>query len=235
MADGGSPRLRLALASFDLWKRYFRFEIQGFETLAASEPAVIVGYHGGPWTFDLWLLGARMHEELGYFPRAFWDRRWWRVPFVRGFVEELGGAPGPPDHQEIAALVERGEHLVVAPGGAREAFRPFWRGHQVDFGERRGYLRLAQAHGLEIVPVVATGLDETFLGLNDGYGLSRRLPGDPSLPAWLGLGAGGIWPLALPFPVKLTQRIGEPIRVDGDLEEAHERVTATMQAMLDGR
>jgi 1-acyl-sn-glycerol-3-phosphate acyltransferase len=217
-----SRRLRLALASFDLWKRYFRFEIQGFDVLAASEPAVIVGYHGGPWTFDLWLLGARMHEELGYFPRAFWDRRWWRVPFVREFVEELGGAPGPPDGSEIAALKARGEHLAVAPGGTREAFRPFWRGHRVDFGARRGYLRLAHAHAMPIIPVVATGLDETFLGLSDG-------------PPWLGLGVGGIWPLALPFPAKITQRIGAPIRLDdGDLEEAHERVTATMQAMLDG-
>jgi len=36
----------------------FRFEVDGFEILAESEPAVVVGYHGGPWAFDLLMLGV---------------------------------------------------------------------------------------------------------------------------------------------------------------------------------
>ena len=63
MADP-SPRVRLALATFRFWTQYFRFETEGFEVLAATEPSLIVGYHGGPWTFDLWMLGARMYGEL---------------------------------------------------------------------------------------------------------------------------------------------------------------------------
>ena len=86
-------------------------------------------------------------------------------------------------------------------------------GRRVDLGDRRGYLRLALKHDLPIIPVVATGIDATYVGLNDGYGLSKALFGRGDLPAWLALGAGGIWPLALPFPVKLRQRIGAPIRL----------------------
>ena len=83
-------------------------------------------------------------------------------------------------------------------------------------------------------------MDGTFLGCNDGYALSRRLFGRGDLPAWLAFGVGGIWPLALPFPVKIHQRIGPPIRLapasadDGDaVEDAHEQVAEALQAMLD--
>lgn len=221
MADAAA----LPLATFRFWTQYFRFETEGFEILAAAEPSLIVAYHGGPWTFDLWMLAARMHDELGYFPRASWHRIWWRVPAIREAVTGLGGIPGPPTDADVIGVKARGEHLVMAPGGTREGLRPFWKRHRVDFGRRRGYLRLARAHDLPIIPVVASGLDETFLGLTDGHAF---------FPAWLALGLGGSWPFALPFPVKIRQRIGEPIRLDGEpLDEAHARVTATLQSMLD--
>jgi hypothetical protein len=49
------------------------------------------------------------------------------------------------------------------------------------------------------------------------------------------VGLGGSWPFALPFPVKIRQRIGAPIRLDRDtpLEEANAHVTSTLQSMLD--
>jgi 1-acyl-sn-glycerol-3-phosphate acyltransferase len=227
-------------ATFKLWRRYFRFETEGFDVLRDTESSLIVGYHGGPWTYDLWMLGDRMHEELGYFPRAVWHWLWWTIPGLRELVDELGGLRGAPTPAQIAELKARGEHLVVAPGGMREAMRPFWRHGVVDLGDRRGYVRLALRHDLPIIPVVATGIDGTFLGLNDGYALSRRLFGRGDLPAWLALGAGGIWPLALPRPVKIRQRIGAPIRLAGGADDAdavetgHVRVTAALQAMLDG-
>jgi 1-acyl-sn-glycerol-3-phosphate acyltransferase len=228
-----SAHARLPLATFRLWTQYFRFETEGFEVLGATEPSLIVGYHGGPWTFDLWMLAARMHDELGYFPRASWHPIWWRVPVLREAVTGLGGLPGAPTDSDVEEIKSRGEHLVVAPGGTREALQPFWSSHCVDFGHRRGYLRLALAHDLAIIPVVATGLDETFLGLNDGHALAERLFGRADVPAWLALGLGGIWPFALPFPAKIRQRIGEPIRLDAGLEEAHTQVTGTLQSMLD--
>lgn len=235
----------VSLATFRLWRRYFRYEVESFDVLAESETSLIVGYHGGPWTFDLWMLGDRMRDELGYFPRAVWHWLWWAIPGLRQAVSELGGLRGAPTYEEMDEMRSRGEHLIVAPGGMREAMRPFWSDPRVDLGDRRGYLRLALKHDLPIIPVVATGIDETFLGLNDGYRLSRLLFGRGDLPAWLAFGAGGLWPLALPFAVKIRQRIGAPIRLDelpgfvsaandGErLELAHEHVTTTLQAMLD--
>ena len=239
MASG--PYDLASLATFKVWQRYFRFETEGFDVLRDTETSLIVAYHGGPWTFDLWMLGDRMHDELGYFPRAVWHWIWWAIPGLHQAVTGLGGLRGAPGEEEIDELKARGEHLVVAPGGMREAMRPFWDDGRVDLGDRRGYLRLALRYDLPIIPVVATGLDATCVGLNDGYRTSRRVFGRGDLPAWLAFGIGGIWPLALPFPAKIRQRIGEPIRLDAlgagreeeDLERAHARVATTLQAMLD--
>jgi 1-acyl-sn-glycerol-3-phosphate acyltransferase len=208
-----------ALASFRLWQRYFRYEVDGFEILAGSEPAVIVGYHGGPWALDLLMLGARVRDELGYFPRACWHPGWWRIPALGKVVTELGGLPRRPTDDEVRALKARGEHIVFAPGATLEGLRPFWEGGRVDFGPHRGYAKLALAHDMPIIPVVAPAMDRTFVGLNAG------------LP-WLAVGVGGVWPLALPFPVKIRQRIGAPIPATGDVESLHATVTATLQAML---
>jgi 1-acyl-sn-glycerol-3-phosphate acyltransferase len=224
----------LSLVTVDLWERYFRFEIEGFETLRTAEPSLIVGYHGGPWAYDLFILAARMHEELGYFPGAVWHPLWLQLPAVREIVGRLGGRPGLPRAADVAAMKRRGEHFVITPGGTHEGLRPFWEGRRVDFGDHRGYLRFAQAHELPVIPVVASGLDKTYLGLNHARAVSQRVFGRQGAPAWLGLGVGGLWPLAPPFPVKIRQRIGEPIEVSSvALEEAHARVTGTMQSMLD--
>lgn len=225
----------LAAPTFEVWRRWFRFETENFDVLRRTQTSLVVAYHGGPWTFDLWLLGDRMRAELGYFPRAIWHRLWWEVPGLRAAVGELGGLRAAPTSDEVDELKARGEHLVVAPGGMREAMRPFWDVRRVDLGDRRGYLRLALRHELPIVPVVATGLEATFVGLNDGYRTSRRLFGRGDVPAWLALGIGGVWPLALPFPAKIRQRLGEPLRFGAadDLERAHERVVTTLQSMLD--
>jgi 1-acyl-sn-glycerol-3-phosphate acyltransferase len=212
--------VRVPLATFRLWTRYFRYEVDGFDVLATCEPAIVVAYHGGPWTFDLWMLATRMYDELGYFPRACWHPGWWRIPAVGRVVSDLGGLPRRPTAGQMEALKARGEHIVFAPGGPDEGLRPFWDGHRVDFGRRRGYARLAVAHDMPVVPVVASGLEKTFVGLTTGA-------------PWLALGVGGVWPLALPFPVKIRQRVGAPIRAGRDVEALHGEVTSTLQSMLD--
>lgn len=93
---------------------------------------------------------------------------------------------------------------------------------------------------LPIVPVGGSGMDEAFLGLNDGYALGRRLGLPAQLPLWLGVGATGLWPLSLPFPVKMTQWVGEPIEEHLALDPgdaaatraAHRRVMGAVQQLI---
>ena len=225
----------IPLAAFRSWGRYFRYRVEGFETLEQTETSMVVGYHGGPWAFDLWILAARMQDGLGYFPRAVWHRAWWQVPGLREAVTALGGMPGAPDEATMDEIRARRQHLMVAPGGAPEGQRPFWERGRVDFGKRRGYLRLARRYGLPIIPVVASGVDRTFVGLTHGHDVAAPFVPE-RFPLWLGVGIGGLWPFAIPFPVQIRQRIGDAIDIapfGDDLDAAHEHVTKRMQALLD--
>ena len=69
------PYLKIWLATFKAFSRYFRYEVEGFEHLRDTRSALVVGYHGGPWAFDLFMLSVRMYEELGYFHRLHVESR----------------------------------------------------------------------------------------------------------------------------------------------------------------
>jgi 1-acyl-sn-glycerol-3-phosphate acyltransferase len=121
--------------------------------------------------------------------------------------------------------------------------RPSWESAKVDFGGRRGFIRLAQERGVPLVPVVAIGGQETALFLSRGerlaklFGLDRMfrlkvLPISLALP-W-GLNVGDMLG-HVPLPAKLTIQVLEPIDVSGmDVDEAYELVTGEMQRTLTG-
>jgi len=105
-------------------------------------------------------------------------------------------------------------------------------------------VRLALKYDMPIIPVGATGVDDTYIGLNDGYAWGKRLRVPARLPFWLGVGPLGLWPLSPPFPVKIRQRIGAPIDLqDGGpidptdreaLLDCQRRVKSAVQDLIDG-
>ena len=231
----------LWLAQFRLLRRYHRYEVRGLETLLTPGAKLIVGYHGRPLALDLCILTVEIYERLGYLPHGIIHGSFGDHPVLRWLIDGLGfvTADGP----DLAAAVARGEHVIVEPGGTREGCRSVRRRYRVDWGERTGYLKLAEKYRLPIVPVAGRGVDDAYLGLNDGYAWGKRLHLPGRLPLWLGLGVGGLWPLALPFPVKFTDHVGAPI-VDhlepryatGDPQARralHRRVVAQVQELLD--
>lgn len=244
-ADGPPPlALRGYLGGLRVAQRYFRYETEGYEHILRSPSALIVAYHGRPVAWDQGLLTARIYDDLGYCPRSFISKGIQNIPVYRTVAESFGALYSWPEDAEIERILNAGHHIMVAPGGMREAMRPWWEGrYQINFGPRRGYLELALSSGLPIIPVVATGVDDVYIGLNDGYKLSKLLTGTSYYSAWFGLGIGGFCPFALPLPVHIRQRIGPPIdlrplREDSASHEeflarAHELVVGTMQGMLD--
>lgn len=224
--------------------RYFRYQVEGLEHLVGAPTGLIVAYHGRPFSWDVVFLTVRLFDRTGRYPLPLTLSGVASVPWVG---EQLGRVAvyGRPDAAAVARARAEYRHFMVAPGGLREALRPSWQGrYTVDFGSRRGYLKLAMEHGLPLYPVVATGVDDAYLSLANGHTLSRRLFGHGRAPIFLGLGVGGVFPFALPIPVRVRQRIGPPIHLEalagelglsGDalIEAAHERVTGTMQQMLD--
>lgn len=227
-------------------RSWHRYEVHGFSHLEGGRAALLVGYHGRPMALDLCMLTTVIHERLGYLPHGIIHGYFGEHPLLRRMIDGLGFVTG--DGPELARAVARGEHILVQPGGTREGCRSFRHRYEVDWSDRTGYLRLALRHRLPIVPVAGAGVDDAFLGLNDGYALGRRLGVPHRIPLWLGVGIG-VWPLALPLPVKMTQVIGAPIPfeelrdpatgrpVDGSDQPAllrlHRRIARAVQALLD--
>jgi len=221
-----------------LMRRYHRFRTFGLENLAGPEPRLIVGYHGRGVAHDLCMLSALLRDEFGYFPHGVVHAAARRLPVMRQVVDQLQMIAGD-DEEMVREIVARGEHIIVAPGGTREACRPAGVRYRVDWGGRLGYLRFAARYGLSVVPVAAAGVDDTYIGLNDGYRTGKRLKVPMRLPLWLGVGLGGLFPLALPLPARITQLIGPPIPVDvnpddrAGLEALNAQVVGQIQAQLD--
>lgn len=234
--------LRAWLAVFNLSRRYHRYEVRGLDTLLSPGAKLLVGYHGRPAAIDLCMLTTVLHERLGYLPHGVIHAAFTAHPLAKRLVDGLGFVTG--DGPAIEAAVRRGEHVLVQPGGTREGYRSFRHAYEVDWGDRTGYLRLAIKHRLPIVPVAATGVDDVFFGLVDGYSLGKRAGLPHRLPLWIGLGMTGLWPFSLPFPVKITQLVGAPITAHLDspaslgrdpqsLLALHRRIAASVQALLD--
>lgn len=234
----------LPLAIWRAWWRplmlYHRYEVHGLDRLPDGS-ALVVGYHGRPAAWDLCMLMMAIYQRDGYLPHGIFHATFRKIPFWSWLIDGVGGVYG--DDERMAQVLERGEHIVTAPGGTMEGYRSFRHRYEVCWGERAGYVRFAIKYGLPIVPVGASGVDDMYIGLNDGYRLGKRVGMPGSVPLWLGFGLTGVSPLSLPFPVKVRQLIGEPIRatadgsVDRDDAEAvaavHQQVKAAVQDLLD--
>src|SRR5205807_1624795 len=150
-----------------------------------------------------------------------------------------------PENAEQALTT--GAALLVYPGGDYEVHRPSWERHKVDFGGRKGFIRLALEQTVPIVPVVSIGGQETALFLSRGEGLARFLwldrlfrlkvlPISIALPWGLNIGdmLGHI-----PLPAKLTIEtlpaidLHEEFGPDPEVDEIHDHLIRLMQETLD--
>src|SRR5678815_398688 len=127
-----------------------------------------------------------------------------------GALRKYGTVAASPDNASKA--LESGAALLVYPGGDYEVHRPSWERHKVDFDGRKGFIRLALAQDIPIVPVVSAGGQETALFLTRGEGLARALGLDRAfrlkvLPISLALPWGlnvGDMLGHIPLPAKIT-------------------------------
>jgi 1-acyl-sn-glycerol-3-phosphate acyltransferase len=117
----------------------------------------------------------------------------------------------------------------------------------VDFGGRKGFIRLALEQDVPIVPVVAAGGQETALFLSRGESLATMLGLDrlfrlKVLPVSLALPWGlniGDMLGHIPLPAKITVEALPPIHLreefgpDPDLDEIYDHIMRLMQDTLE--
>jgi 1-acyl-sn-glycerol-3-phosphate acyltransferase len=226
---------------------YFRGEVRGLGNIPERGPVLLVGNHsGGNVTPDTIVFSLAFATYFGV-ERAFYQLAHNLVLSWPGlaFLRKYGTVAASPENSRRA--LESGAALLVYPGGDYEVHRPSWQGHKVDFGGRQGFIRLALAHDVPIVPVVGVGGQETALFLSRGETLARVLglgrlfrlkvlPISLALP-W-GLNVGDFlahWPL----PAKLTLEALAPIDLrrefgpEPDMDEVYDHVIRLMQDTLD--
>jgi 1-acyl-sn-glycerol-3-phosphate acyltransferase len=156
-----------------------------------------------------------------------------------GWLRKYGTVAATPQNAERA--LDQGAALLVYPGGDYEVHRPSWESAVVDFGGRKGFIRLAKQKGVKLVPVVSVGGQETALFLSRGEGLAKLLgldrmfrlkvlPISLSLPWIVNVGdmLGHI-----PLPAKITVQVLSPIDVrDMEVEDAYDLIIERMQRAL---
>ncbi len=215
--------------------RYFRLEVQGGENIPARG-CLVVGCHSGVIPYDAALALVAIERETGRLARSIGDRFWgWFRP-VEQYLRRRGAIVGEP--REATALLRAGNIVLLMPGGVADMTRPYWRDryrvlrHKGWAPGRGGFIKVALAAGVPIVPMAIVGAEETHVMLWNAERLARLL-GAPLFPI-----------LAFPFPLpaKIYVRFGGPIRFRRGPEVASdqaavdrlaERVRGRLQALID--
>jgi 1-acyl-sn-glycerol-3-phosphate acyltransferase len=220
---------------------YFRADVRGLDRIPAQGPVLLVGNHSG----------GNVPPDTFVFTLAFCSYFGVERPFYQLAHNLVVSAPPlaslrkfgtvAANHENARLALESGAALLVYPGGDYEVFRPFWERNKVDFGGRKGYVRLAREAGVPIVPIASVGGQESVLFLSRGQWLAKLLMVDRLFrlksvpialaPPW-GLVIGDLTG-HLPLPAKIVVEAQDPIEVDGDDEVVHKKVITSLQAGVD--
>ena len=230
------------LASF-----YFRADVKGMEKIPAEGPVLLVGNHsGGNVTPDTLVFSLAFATYFGV-ERRFFQLAHNLVLAMPGLSTLRKYGTVAASHENAHKALATGAALLVYPGGDYEVHRPSWESAKVDFGGRKGWIRLALEQNVPVVPLVAIGGQETALFLSRGERLAKLLRLDKmfrlkvlpiSLAVPWGLNVGDMfshWPL----PAKISMRALDPIDIrkeygqKPDLDEVYEDVLGKMQHTLD--
>ena len=238
--------IRSVLPLFQATMRtYFRGEVRGLDNIPEDGPSLLVGNHsGGTIIADTFVLATEFYSHFGP------ERRFHqlahdvaaRMPGVG--ISRWGTVAA--SHENAQRAFDLGAPVLVYPGGDHETFRPSWHSDQIEFGGRKGFVRLALERRVPIVPVVAVGGQETALFVTRGERLAKAI-------GWSNLTRIKVLPVALappfgislldlplrvPLPAKITVEVLPPIDVagrfgpDADHDEVYEQVTGEMQDAL---
>ena len=226
---------------------YFRPKVRGLEQIPAEGPVLLVGNHSGGT-----LIADTFAFAYGFYDHFCPDRLFhqlahdlvFRVPGL-ATLRKYGTIPA--NHKNAMAALDGGAALLVYPGGDHETYRPSWRSGEIDFAHRSGFVRLALATDVPIVPVVAIGGQETALFLTRGERLAHLLTLDrllrlKVLPIQLAPPFGVTLldlPGRIPLPSQITIQVLPRIDLrrrfgpDPDEEAVYHAVTGMMQEALD--
>jgi 1-acyl-sn-glycerol-3-phosphate acyltransferase len=234
-----------------LMNRYFRLEIDGFDKLP-EEPCLLVGVHsGGPLTMDAWTVLMAWWRNFGESRNLHATAHdvLMKSPVLGQYFRRLGVIT--PTRENIQAAFDKGDDVVLWPGGELDSYRNWSDRDKAVLGGRKGFIRMAMRSGVPIVPVATIGGHDTLFVLSEGRGLAKLL----NLKERMRSEVAPItlsWPLGLslhltpfqhiPLPAKIRTEMLEPIYLDSDparlddqkyVDGVYDEIESRIQAAMD--
>lgn len=191
-----------------LVRLFHRATVEGWDQLPTGGPFVLVANHSA---------GMGIAEILAFL--TLYLERHGRDRPLAGFAHPLGlrlfpasfilrhAGAVPSTYEAARATLAQGVPLLIFPGGEYETLRPIWQASRVDFGGRKGFLKLAREAGVPIVPMGITGSHATAPVLWRSRHLLPTLLVTPrlvGLKRWGLTGLGVLGALAIGLGTSLT-------------------------------
>jgi 1-acyl-sn-glycerol-3-phosphate acyltransferase len=186
-------------------------KIYGIENVPQRH-ALLVGNHTTLGGLDIPLICAELWER-GAMVRALGDNAHFKIPGFRDALLSFGVVPGT--RANTSELMQRGELVLVFPGGGREVAKRKGEQYKLIWKNRMGFARLAIQHGYPIIPFASVGVE---------HGMDIILDADSKLLSPVAklvktvLGYSdtspivrGIGPTPIPRPERQYYWFGEPI------------------------
>lgn len=229
---------------------YFATEVRGWERVPKQGPFLVVGNHsGGAGTTDFAFFLGKWLEDRGAEAPLYglaYDLLF-AAPGISVLLRRLGIVPA--NHGSAGEALRRKAAVVVFPGGDYEVYRPWSERNLIEFGGHKGFIQLAIATGVPVVPMTIHGAHQSTIALTRGRRIAR----------FMGINRihVGIFPLVwnIPFglmpalvpslqlPAKVTVQIGKPLdwsrfgrKRAADpkvLDRCYRQITNIMQQTLD--
>lgn len=206
--------------------RYHRYAAVGLDHVPKEGPVLLVMHHSLA-TYDSLLLCAALYERTGRVATGLGDDLIFKIPGVGRVASEIGIRPASPVNG--VRLLEQGHVVVVAPGGMKEALRSSEDRYRVQWGDRRGFVRLALQTQVPMVLAACPAADDLFTVADSP--LTQLAYQQFKIPVPLVKGRSG---LPVPRAVPLTHYLAAPVvpTVDDDVDGLHARCVTVMEGLL---
>jgi 1-acyl-sn-glycerol-3-phosphate acyltransferase len=227
---------------------YFGTEFRGWEHVPPS-PCLIVGNHsGGAESKDFAFLLYKWVEERGAAAPLYsltYDLLF-GAPLIGSALRRLGSIPA--SHANARKALAMPASVAVFPGGDHEVFRPWRERNRIDFGGHTGFITLAIAARVPVVPMTIHGAHQSTLVLTRGRRLAHaagidRLHVNVFPFVWsIPFGLAPAFVPSVQLPSKVTVHFGPPLdwsryrrtqaRDPAVLDACYREITALMQKTL---
>ena len=138
-------------------KSLFGCEVVGLEKLRADRSYLLVGNHSvgvfieGFMLLDAWEARFKGHPTC----YALAHRFFFNFPLINVIMNKVGCIPA--SYEASKEAFEEGNSVLVFPGGNYEAMRTYSEREVCDFGNKKGWIKVALKNQVPVVPVSIAG------------------------------------------------------------------------------